>query len=119
MVWFKVDDTLATHPKVITAGNTAMGLWVRAGSWAASQLTDGFIPEEIIGMLSAKPGDARKLVAVGLWDKVEGGYQFHQWLERQPTREETEKKREEWRERQRKARSSKSGGAANVYNFGS
>lgn len=31
MPWFKVDDTLALHGKVVAAGNPAMGLWVRAG----------------------------------------------------------------------------------------
>ena len=33
--WFKVDDNLALHPKVLGAGNAAMGMWVRAGSWSA------------------------------------------------------------------------------------
>ena len=41
MTWFRVDDTLAMHPKVYAAGNAAMGLWVRAGAWSMQQLTDG------------------------------------------------------------------------------
>jgi hypothetical protein len=118
MPWFKVDDTLATHAKVVRAGNTAMGLWVRAGAWSASQLTDGFVPADMIGVLGGRPTDARKLVEVGLWLGVDGGYRFHQWNERQPTREETERKREEWRERQRKARTKKDGGATNVRHLG-
>lgn len=119
MVWFKVDDTLATHPKAVRAGNAAMGLWVRAGSWAASQLTDGYVPSDMIAVLGGRPADARRLVEVGLWVNVEGGYRFHQWLDRQPTREETEQKRDAWRERQRKARSRKDGGeGGNVVNLG-
>jgi len=43
MPWFKVDDTLAFHAKVVAAGNAAMGLWVRAGAHSMQQLTDGFI----------------------------------------------------------------------------
>lgn len=118
MPWFKVDDTLATHAKVVRAGNPAMGLWVRAGSWSASQLTDGFVPTDMIGVLGGKPTDARRLVEVGLWTNTEGGYRFHQWQDRQPSREETERKREEWRARQRKARSKKDGGPANVRHLG-
>lgn len=34
MSWFKVDDHLAFHRKTLAAGNEAMGLWVRAGSWS-------------------------------------------------------------------------------------
>ena len=117
MPWFKVDDTLATHAKVVRAGNAAMGLWVRAGSWSASQLTDGFVPSDMIAVLGGRPSDARKLVEVGLWVGADGGYRFHQWQDRQPSREETERKREEWRERQRKARSKKDGGQGNVRNL--
>lgn len=119
MPWFKVDDTLSTHAKVVRAGNSAMGLWVRAGAWSASQLTDGFVPVDMIGVLGGRQVDARKLVEVGLWLGADGGYRFHQWHERQPTREETERKRDEWRARQRKARSKKDGGESNVYNLGS
>ena len=118
MPWFKVDDTLATHAKVVRAGNSAMGLWVRAGSWSASQLTDGYVPTDMIGVLGGKPADARRLVEVGLWVNADGGYRFHQWHDRQPSREETERKRDQWRERQRRARSKGEGGEGNVVNFG-
>ena len=47
MSWFKVDDQLAFNAKIVAAGNEAMGLWVRAGSWSAAQLTNGFIPEHM------------------------------------------------------------------------
>lgn len=106
MPWFKVDDNLAFHAKVIAAGNAAMGLWVRAGSWSAQQLTDGHIPAHMIASLG-KPAEAKRLVDVRLWHEVEGGYEFHQWTDegrRQPTREEVETKRAEDRERKAAAR---------------
>lgn len=118
MPWFKVDDTLATHAKVVRAGNSAMGLWVRAGSWSASQLTDGYVPADMIGVLGGKAADARRLVEVGLWVNADGGYRFHQWDDRQPSRAETEKKRADWRERQRRARAPKGEEGGNVVNFG-
>lgn len=99
MAWFKVDDALAFHVKVITAGNAAMGLWVRAGSWCAQQLTDGHVPANIVRTFGASSEDVQALCAVGLWHEVEDGYQFHDWGEYQPTREKVLQDREEARKR--------------------
>jgi hypothetical protein len=78
MTWFKVDDTLAFHHKALKAGNAALGLWVRAGSWSSQQLTDGYIPEPVARQLGSEV-QATRLVAAGLWLEADGGYQFHQW----------------------------------------
>jgi len=108
MPWFKVDDNLAYHAKTVAAGNAAMGLWVRAGSWSAQQLTDGFVPDHMIATLG-NVAQARKLCDVRLWIREEGGYRFHQWAHegRQPTRQETERRREEDRVRKAEARAAK------------
>ena len=75
MVWFKVDDGFAFHRKTVAAGNKAIGLWARAGSWSAQHLTDGFIPDHMIRSLDGTVTDARRLVEVALWCRVDGGYQ--------------------------------------------
>lgn len=103
MPWFKVDDTLAFHAKVVTAGNAAMGLWVRAGAWCAQQLTDGHVPNHMISVLGTT-GQAKALVTAGLWTRVDGGYDFHEWSDRQPSREQVEREREAAADRQRRAR---------------
>lgn len=97
-MWFKVDDNLATHPKVLKAGNAAMGLWVRAGAWCAQHLSDGHVPAEVISLLGTE-AQADALVAVGLWVKSPSGFDFHEWAERQPSREDAEKRRAIDRER--------------------
>lgn len=109
MPWFKVDDNLGFHHKVVAAGNPAMGLWVRAGSVCAQQLTDGFVPDHMAATLGTK-AQAEKLVQVGLWDRVENGYTFHGWAERQPSKADVEAERaaasdrmRAYRERKRKA----------------
>lgn len=101
MTWFKVDDDLAFHRKVVAAGNAAMGLWVRAGSWCAQHLTDGFIPDEMVGIMGS-PAQRAKLIKVGLWIEVDGGCLFHQWSGkgRQPTAKEVLEKREAAADRQ-------------------
>lgn len=108
MTWFKVDDNLAFHRKTVKAGNAAMGLWVRAGAWAAQQLSDGFIPEEIAELLGTRQ-QAAKLVSAELWLEVSGGFSFHKWGERQPKREEIEKERAAGAERKRLSRERKKG----------
>lgn len=112
MPWFKVDDNLAFHHKVIAAGNGAMGLWVRAGAFCAQQLTDGFVPDHMIATLGT-PAQAERLVRVRLWLRQDGGFLFHEWAEngRQPLRADVEAEREAARkrmaDRRQKARSAK------------
>jgi hypothetical protein len=115
MTWFKVDDTLHAHKKAMRAGTEAMGLWVLTGSWAANQLTDGWVPQYAICRWSPIADElASRLVSAGLW--VEGehdgdkGWWFHEWEERQPTKDEVTARRKadadrraKWRET-RKAR---------------
>lgn len=92
MPWFRVDDQLAFHRKALFAGNAAMGLWVRAGSWSAQFLTDGSIPSAIVRSLGSKK-QAEKLVEAGLWCKEPDGYSFHQWAAWQPRRPDPDKQR--------------------------
>lgn len=110
MVWFKVDDTLAFHAKVMAAGNPAMGLWVRAGAWCAQMLTDGRVPHHMVRSLGTAR-QAKSLVDAGLWEETDSGYAFHDWSadERQPTREQVENKREQWREKKRRQRRNAAG----------
>lgn len=112
MPWFPVDDTAAFHPKLVAAGNTAIGMWARAGAWCAQQLTDGFVPDHMIGALG-NTAQARQLVNVGLWTREDGGYQFHEWDApgRNLTRKEIEAKRAEERERKAAYRAGKRGGS--------
>ncbi len=109
MPWFKVDDKLHSHVKAARAGLEAMGLWTIAGSWSMDQLTDGFVPDYIAARLHPKAKRlAAALVKAGLWDEAEKdgdtGWQFHDWDEYQPTRDETEAKREYERDKKRAQR---------------
>ena len=104
MPWFKVDDGFAFHRKAIKAGNASLGLWVRAGSWCAQQLTDGHVPDEVVPLLGATTDDAGALVAAGLWEVDEGGYSFRGWHEYQPTKADVEDERAKARDRQKEWR---------------
>ena len=96
MPWFKVDDHLATHAKVLKAGNAAMGLWVRAGSWSALHLSNGNVPTHVLPTLG-KPAEARRLVDAGLWEVTPEGWRFRDWHDYQPTAEKAEEVKEKRR----------------------
>lgn len=113
MTWFKVDDRLHAHPKALATSLAALGLWTAAGSWSSDHLTDGFMPDHVIPLLSRGTSElADELVAAGLWRRVKGGYRFHQWHEdsdgsrRNPTKKEVEE------ERRKKADAGRKGGLA-------
>lgn len=86
MTWFKIDDNFFLHPKVIAAGNSAVGLFVRAGAWSSNHLTDGFIPHAVALMFGSQD-DVDNLLAVDLWAEVDGGYQIPDFLEYNPSAE--------------------------------
>lgn len=84
----------------------ALALWLRAGCWASDNLTDGFVPKDVIPMFSVPdwPDVARELVSRGMWRPVPGGYQFHDWEDWNPTKADVERRRRVDRERQQRHR---------------
>jgi hypothetical protein len=102
---FQVDPDFYDHPKTIGMSDSATALWVRAGSYSAAKLTDGFIAEHVVRLLSTVPEEAAsELVGRGLWRRVKGGFQFHQWGVRNLTRARVESDREYEREKKRRQR---------------
>lgn len=113
MTWFKVDDKLHDHRKARQAGLEALALWTLAGSWCADNLTDGFVPGDILTRWTKKSVSlAHRLVDVGLWDEDteqgEVGYRFHDWKKYQPTRSEVEQIRD------KRAAAGRAGGLASA-----
>jgi hypothetical protein len=83
MVWMRVDDNLAFHPKVVEAGNAAMGLWVRAGAWSAANHTDGIIPTRVALHLGTR-NNCYRLIAAGLFEDRIDGFYICGWSEGHP-----------------------------------
>jgi hypothetical protein len=99
MTWFKVDDGLTDHPKVIALQEhknwpRALALWTLAGAWSSKQLTNGRVPRAIVTRLGCSQDDAKLLALVGLWIIDGDGYAFHDWTRCNPTKESVEAKRE-------------------------
>ena len=104
MPWFKVDDQFHGHPKTRRASLAALGLWVAAGSYCMAYKTDGVVPVEFVTGWPRGRQLAGELVAVGYWLEHPEGWEFHDWLDYQPSAAEIEAERDAARERQRKSR---------------
>jgi len=132
MTWFRLDDSFHSHPKVVAAGNEAVGLFVRSGTYAAEHTTDGFIAEEIAELYGASATGSRRnpgtgkpetlaetLVRTGLWHRARRGWTIHDYLDYNPSREAVEKERKDkadrqkrWREKQGRRVTNASGNAS-------
>jgi hypothetical protein len=103
MAWFRLDDKFHAHPKVMRAGNAAVGLWVRCGTYSAGYGGDGCVPAEII----AKYGDRREvaaLVAARLWVPCDDGMLIPDFLQYNPSKAEDDERRRRDAERKRVGR---------------
>ncbi|MGD0121687.1 MAG: hypothetical protein ABSC46_03895 [Candidatus Limnocylindrales bacterium] len=89
MAWLKVDDRFYAHPKLAMIPEPvlpAIGLWTLGLSWSGCYLTDGFVPAGQVVRLGGTLELAAALVEAGLWDRVEGGYRIHDFLDYNPSR---------------------------------
>jgi len=109
MPWFKVDDAFHGHPKVMGISPAAVGVWTLAGSWCANYLTDGEIKLAIVRRLGASDEMIKELVDAGLWIDIGDAYQFKDWAEYQPLKDEVMAERNAARERMKAVRAAKKG----------
>jgi hypothetical protein len=83
MAYIKLLCAVARNRKFIKAGPAPAWLWVLGLMHCQESLTDGFIAEEALPYLGAKNAAqlADHLVKAGLWHKVDGGWEVHDYLE--------------------------------------
>lgn len=108
MTYWHIGDEEPEDPRFVTAGPGACGLYFMAGAWCLRQVR--YRPEnEIPGewLISDRwvrgwPNGVRlagRLVDVGLWLRVQGGYEYG-WLQQRNTadavRTNRKKEREKW-----------------------
>lgn len=98
---FSIDDAWDNCGPVARAGNAAFGVYCRCGAWAARNSTDGYVPAEI-ALAYGSPELASKLVSVGLWEAVDGGWSMPHYLLRNESAEAVRVRRKA--EADRKAR---------------
>lgn len=104
MAWVRIDDQAPRHQKFLKAGPSACWLWVCGTAHCQSQLSDGFVSDEALPMIGIPKGYkslAGLLVKAGLWERIEGGYRVHDYLDYNKSRQEVLQKRAEDAQRKR------------------
>lgn len=95
MSWVKIDDGIVDNLKTLKVWSRdpeAFALDVRGIAYAAKQLTDGFVPDEILELwYTGRAEDLQALteilVDVQRWERVEGGFEIHDYLDYNPSKE--------------------------------
>ena len=87
MAWTRIDGLFLKNPKIQRAGVYGMALYISGLIHCNNSMTDGFIDEALLpglcGDAFQTPGKkiAQKLVEVGLWLEVDGGYMVNDFLD--------------------------------------
>lgn len=129
MTWARFDDQFWSHPKVLRAGNEAVGVFVRMVCYCNAHLTDGVVPGDTFRLIAGRrhPAVRTALLTAGLATSVTGlhaGYtpasecgddpdalSIHDFLDWNPSAEQVREQRSKntakvtnWRENKRKAK---------------
>lgn len=106
-MWLKKDDRFPDHRKIRRLTDGAYRLHDTALCACARDETDGLVTERDIEEMQHGPRLRRHipaLVAAGLWEPVDGGWQIHDYLHYNPSHEQLNAKRAADRERQERRR---------------
>lgn len=95
MPWVRLEDNFYEHPKIADRSLAAVGLWALGLGYCNRWLTDGHLPTKAARLLGATKKLTDELEAAGLWEKVDGGWHYHDYHDRQPTAESVRQRREE------------------------
>lgn len=116
MAFLLIDDKFHANPKIIAAGNPAVGLFVRLLAWSADNLTDGYLPEAVARQYGTKREiDAllfarRTPAGCGLIEETPGGFIIPDYLDFNPSGAAVRERRTELS--QARARAGRAGGIA-------
>ena len=104
MPWVRLDDEFDDHPKVaelfLLAGDdqrahAALGLHMLALAYCGRKMTNGEVSRALPSKLRGTQAQVDLLVAAELWDLADDGWLIHDFLDYNPSREETEAARAE------------------------
>lgn len=91
MTWVKLDDAFGDHPKILGLSDSAFRLHVLSLCYSARYLTDGNVPTAFV---RGHGEDADELWRAGLWFDNGDGYEIHDYLAYNPSREDVRHERE-------------------------
>lgn len=92
MAWVKIDDAFYDNAKFAELSNGAVGAWAKLLAFSNRNLTDGAITK-VFALRFGSRKELGELVAVGLLDETETGWQLHDFLDFQPSADSVREKR--------------------------
>lgn len=109
MTWLRLDDSFPDHPKVIGLSDKAFRLHISALCYCTKHLTNGSFSKQIANKLAIQNAQRtiQILLNLGLWIRTETGYEIHDFLKHQTSKEQAEQEKETNRLRAAKARKAK------------
>lgn len=114
MPWAKLDDRFWMHPKVVLAGNEAVGIFARCLSYCGAYLTDGRVPGTVAINIAGNRRALDHVVSVGLLQALPSGdFYVRDYAHYNPLRDEVEHAREKKRKAGRLGGLAKAGARAN------
>jgi hypothetical protein len=84
----RLDTHWHANPKVLALGLEGMGLHAWGISYCDAELTDGFIPMGALPQLPGMKQAIKRMIERGRWEVCEGGYQVHDYLHYNRSREQ-------------------------------
>lgn len=106
----RLDVLWHANPKVLALGLPGMGLHAWSISYCDSQMTDGFIPYEALPNIDGVKTTIRVMLSSGRWKEVKGGYQLHDYLDYNRSRDAIAKERAQNADRKRSLRAGRGNG---------
>jgi len=94
MAWARFDDRLHQNPKIARLSSDAFRLWVCSITFSCLNRTDGLLFDSDLSLSCPALGPkvrarcARELEEVGCWIKTSSGWEIHDFLEFNPSRDE-------------------------------
>lgn len=89
MTWVKLEDGMPEHRKVAGLTDGAFRMNVEAICYCSRQLTDGHVPAAVAKRMHRRSAPLiAELIAAELWHETSGGYEVHDYLEWNRSREE-------------------------------
>lgn len=112
MPWGRFDDQYAHNRKVRKLSDQAFRLDVSGILWCCHYTTDGFISDDDLPLVCAEVRNpqraARELADRRRWERIEGGWYVHDYLDYNPSAEQVAAERELKNARQQRWRGKKS-----------
>ena len=115
MTWIKLEDSFPDHPKIAALSDRAFRVHISALCYCGKYLTNGVIPAPIANKICVNNGSRiiKRLVEIGLWSRVEGGYEINDYLKYQTSKEQAEMEKETNRLRAARARETRASSLRN------